>query len=109
MTSTPRRTDVGPGSAATRVEREVVTTLEAPVATAEWARACCGPAHGRTWLREDTAAWPTRVVLASRAGPQEYRLVLARRTHRPARDHLGTTLYVPVSRIGDRPGWGSTV
>jgi hypothetical protein len=46
MTSIPRRTDAAPGSAATRVEREVVTTLEAPVATAERARACCGPAHG---------------------------------------------------------------
>lgn len=67
-----------------------------------WARAYCGPAHGRTWLRAGPEAWPACVVLGSPAGPQEYRLVHDPRSHRPARDHLGNTLYMPVRIPRDR-------
>jgi hypothetical protein len=87
-----------------------VTILEhSPTDTAaEWAKAYCGPAHGLTWQRQGPTSWPPRIVLASRAGPQEYRLVHDPRAHRPARDHLGNTLYMPVPRSSDRAGWSTT-
>ena len=64
----------------------------------EWAKAYCGPAHGYTWRRETASSWPPRIVLTSRSGPYEYRLVHDLRAHRPARDHLGNTLYMPAHR-----------
>ena len=74
------------------------------------ARAYCGPAHGQQWPvgQEGPPAW---VELPGGSSPCLYRLVRHPRTGRPARDHRGNYLYVPIVVDGapdDRAG-GSQV
>lgn len=90
------------------VEQALVAVLSSSSADAGRARAYCGPAHGHTWLLEGGSSWPPRIMLGSRDGPHEYRLVHDLRSHRPARDHLGNTLYMPVLPGRDRDGRSST-
>ena len=70
------------------------------------ARAYGGPAHGRWWAVPSAAAPPDTVVLEDDAAPGDaatpYVLVHHPRSHRPARDHLGNYLYMPV-RYGFAP------
>ena len=75
---------------------------------AEGARAYCGPAHGHTWLLESGSSWPPRTMLVSQDRPREYRLIHDLRAHRPARDHLGHTLYMLVIPGRDRDGSTTT-
>ena len=63
------------------------------------ARAYGGSAHGHRWT-VPSAAPPDQVVLGDSTC---YRLVHAPDTHRPALDHLGNYLYMPV-RHGFAPG-----
>jgi hypothetical protein len=70
------------------------------------ARAYCGPAHGQQWPigREGP---PARVELPGGSSMCPYRLVRHPRTGRPARDHRGNYLYVPIVVDGapdDRAG-----
>lgn len=76
--------------------------------TTEWARAGCGPAHGQTWRRTAAETWPPRIVLVSSSGLREYGLVHDLRAHRPARDHHGSTLFVPTAGRGDRAARGGS-
>ena len=74
------------------------------------ARAYCGPAHGQEWPigPEGPPAW---VELPCGRSSCVYRLVRHPRTGRPARDHRGNYLYVPIVIDGapdDRAG-GSQV
>lgn len=80
-------------------------TLDPP--DPRWAKACCGPAHGHTWRRDEPSAWPLVVLLDSHVGPQEYRVVHDLRARRPARDEFGNTLYMPVSDATPAR-WGRT-
>ena len=59
------------------------------------ARAYCGPAHGQQWPigPEGPPAW---VELPGGSSSCPYRLVRHPRTGRPARDHRGNYLYVPI-------------
>ena len=72
------------------------------------ARAYGGPAHGRRWTVPNAAAPPDTVVLENEAASggegmiTPYVLVHHPRSHRPARDHLGNYLYMPV-RYGFAP------
>jgi hypothetical protein len=72
------------------------------------ARAYGGPAHGRWWALPSAAAPPDKVVLGDEASLDDegtataYVLVHHPRSHRPARDHLGNYLYMPV-RYGFAP------
>lgn len=71
------------------------------------ARAYCGPAHGQEWTVSagEPAAW---VELPTGASSCLYRLVRDGRTRRPARDHLGFLLYVPISDTGRPPATSAT-
>ena len=90
------------------VEQAVVAILDVSPTDAERARAYCGPAHGHTWLLESGSPWPRRITLVSQDGPHGYRLIHDLRAHRPARDHLGNTLYMPVIPGRDRVGRTTT-
>lgn len=60
------------------------------------AKAYCGPAHGHAWSLEDPASCPDRVVLTCGSGQHDYQLVRDPRARRPARDHLGSVVYMPL-------------
>jgi hypothetical protein len=66
------------------------------------ARAYCGPAHGMQWTvaGQEPPAW---VELPWGTSSVLYRLVRRPRSHRPARDHLGYYLYVPLTGAGNDP------
>ena len=106
--SWPARGAVVPNQLHVSVEQAVVAILDLSPTDAERARAYCGPAHGHTWLLESGSSWPPRIMLVSQDGPHEYRLIHDLRAHRPARDHLGNTLYMPVIPVSDRDGRTTT-
>lgn len=60
------------------------------------ARAYCGPAHHRCWTLPPSTDPPALVDLPVPDGSVRYRLVRHPRSGRPARDHCGNFLYVPV-------------
>lgn len=60
------------------------------------AQAYCGAAHGQQWPVTE-ATPPAWVELPTGATTALYRLVRNPRTARPARDHLGRYLYVPMT------------
>ena len=66
------------------------------------ARAHSGPAHGMQWTVTDTepTAW---VELPWGASSVLYRLVRRPHSDRPARDHLGYYLYVPLTGEWNEP------
>lgn len=59
-------------------------------------RAYCGPAHGHCWDLDPYRPPPWTVDLPGTDQPAVYRLVHAPGSQRPARDHLGNYLYVPM-------------
>jgi hypothetical protein len=64
--------------------------------TAVRAKAYCGPAHGQDWTIIGGHTIPERVVLDATGGVHCYQLVHDPRLRRPARDHHGNFLYMPV-------------
>jgi hypothetical protein len=70
-----------------------------PAHHAGWleAQAYCGPAHGQQWLM-DPQDGPSAEMLFSLDDGERicYRLILDPLTRRPARDHRGRYLYMPV-------------
>lgn len=68
-----------------------------------WARAYCGPAHGRSWPVEQAGAPAPTATLAADGQQMRYRLVLHPQTRRPARDHLGNYLYMFLPRFEHAP------
>ncbi|CAB4904070.1 MAG: hypothetical protein F2825_02240 [Actinobacteria bacterium] len=64
------------------------------------ARAWCGPGHGQEWTSPPGEVPADVVELATAAdGNWSYRLVLHPVTQRPARDHHGRLVYLPVVRL----------
>ena len=68
------------------------------------ARAWCGPAHGMLWQLTPGAPPVGAIDLVTVAdGAWTYRLVVHPLTHRPARDHQGRFVYLPVVRLPRAP------
>jgi len=61
-----------------------------------YAKAYCGPAHGQSWSFDAEQPPPERVDLGAADEVHSYRLVHDPRQHRPARDHHGNYLYMPI-------------
>lgn len=68
--------------------------------TVHHARAYCGPAHGHAWPVDVQGPLLSVVWLGDPTDPTPYRLIMSRRPGRPARDHLGNYVYLPMPRSG---------
>jgi hypothetical protein len=74
-----------------------------PTAPGSEARAWCGPGHGLEWAAPSHQLPADVVELATQAdGDWSYRLALHPVTGRPAHDHLGRLVYLPVARVPGR-------
>lgn len=71
------------------------------------ARAYCGSAHGRSWDLDPQAPPPARVRVRLGTQVLHYRLVRDPRRNRPARDHLGHYLYMPLREAISRADYAA--
>ncbi len=78
----------------------VITCAPASAMVAAHAKAYCGPAHGQSWVIDDVHSLPEQLDLEFDGAVHVYRLVHDPRAGRPARDHSGNYLYMPVSYGG---------
>lgn len=76
-------------------EDSPVTGEDLEVGAGSGARAYCGELHGRSWSVPAHSP-PLVVWLAHEDTTTPYRLVLYPRSDRPARDHRGNYVYVPL-------------
>ncbi len=67
-----------------------------------WARAYCGPAHGRTWALAAGEPVTEQVNVCAHGHTHSYRLVHDLRARRPARDDFGHWMYLPASTAAGR-------
>lgn len=67
-----------------------------------WARAYCGPAHGRTWALAAGGPIAEHVDVSVDGHTHSYRLVQDLRARRPARDDFGHWMYLPASPAAGR-------
>ena len=72
------------------------TPIKAISVDSAYARAYCGPAHGRSWTLSPDTTPPATVELRVDGQQVHYRLAYNPLTRRPAKDHLGNYLYIAV-------------
>lgn len=71
------------------------TRVTAERGRGDFGRAYCGPAHGHRWALHARVP-PQSVELGDDRTRVRYQLVHHPRTRKPARDHLGNYLYMPL-------------
>lgn len=75
---------------------------------AQAARAYSGAAHRLCWFLPSEEEAPLAVDLGTDGPTQRYRLVHHPRTRRPARDHLGNLVYMPIHHLPAAGGAAAT-